>query len=129
MQQMFLNIQPSSPKWKNQSWPGVGWTMDSMTRVHLYVAPVIDLFGKVFEEIVLRLSLNRFLASFTLIDLAAFTFFQETWIAEIESCMLLNRSSTFYLIFPSSTKQLRNVIYATIVYYYFVYFSNHLRII
>lgn len=28
----------------------IGWTMDSMTRVHLYVAPVIDLFGKVFEE-------------------------------------------------------------------------------
>lgn len=98
VQQMFLNIQPSSPKWKNQNWPGVGsverWIQ---WREFIYTSPgywfVREWFSK---KIVLRLSLNRSLASFTLIDLAAFIFFQET--SRNRLVYFYNRSSTFYFI-------------------------------
>lgn len=101
----------------------IDWTMDSTTRVHLYVAPVIDLFGKVFEEIVLRL--NRSLASFTLIDLAAFIFFQETWIAEIESYISQSKFY-FFFYFIFFLLQKRNL---SIDYYYYFVILNNFRIV
>lgn len=81
----------------------IGWTMDSMTRVHLYVARLLICSGRFSKKIVLRLSLNRSLASFTLIDLAAFIFFQET--SRNRLVYFYNRSSTFYFFFYEKKKK------------------------
>lgn len=54
-----------------------------MMRVHFCAARDIDLFEMVFEELA-TLLLNRSLASFTLIGVAAFMSFQETCIVEIK---------------------------------------------
>lgn len=87
----------------------IGWTMDSMTRVHLYVARLLICSGRFSKKIVLRLSLNRSLASFTLIDLAAFIFFQET--SRNRLVYFYNRSSTFYFIFSSTKKRNNNCVH------------------
>lgn len=105
VQQMFLNIQPKFTEMEKSKLTRcrIGWTMDSMTRVHLYVARLLICSGRFSKKIVLRLSLNRSLASFTLIDLAAFIFFQET--SRNRLVYFYNRSSTFYFFFYEKKKK------------------------
>lgn len=111
VQQMFLNIQPKFTEMEKSKLTRcrIGWTMDSMTRVHLYVARLLICSGRFSKKIVLRLSLNRSLASFTLIDLAAFIFFQET--SRNRLVYFYNRSSTFYFIFSSMKKRNNNCVH------------------
>lgn len=111
VQQMFLNIQPKFTEMEKSKLTRcrIGWTMDSMTRVHLYVARLLICSGRFSKKIVLRLSLNRSLASFTLIDLAAFIFFQET--SRNRLVYFYNRSSTFYFIFSSTKKRNNNCVH------------------